>query len=160
MSDDGMKRHDGERHTGLANTSPYPISRMARPYELVDLAREIAHADTMMSSVVGGKMGVIAEQIRALQEQARVLLEAAERDAALHRVECRFSKQAGSVYHLYERPDGTRYFSMLSPADWGHRPPHAFTGSFRLNVDMSFAAVEDEALSRPSRRRRRGGLRR
>ena len=144
MSDEGFKRHDGGQHTGLARSSPYPISRMTRPYDLVDLAREIERADAMVSNVVGGKLGLIADQIRKLQEQAHALMEAAERDAALHRVECRFSKQPGSVYHLYARPDGTRYFSMLSPADWGHAPPHAFQGSFRLNVDMSFAEVAEE----------------
>jgi hypothetical protein len=145
MSDDKeFKRHDGSQHTGLARTSPYPISRMARPYDLVDLAREIDRADNMMSNVVGGKLGLIADQIRRLQEQAHELMAAAERDAALHRLECRFQKQPGSVYHLYERPGGDRYFSMLSPADWGHRPPHAFIGSFRLNTDMSFSEVAEE----------------
>ena len=144
MSDDDFKRHEGGQHTGLARSSPYPISRLARPYDLVDLAREIERADSMMSNVVGGKVGLIAEQIRRLQEQAHEIMAAAERDAALHRVECRFSKKAGEVYHLYERPGGERYFSMLSPADWGHRPPHPFQGSFRLNADMSFVEVAEE----------------
>lgn len=143
-SDDGFKRHDGQQHTGLARTSPYPISRMSRPYELVDLAREIERADTMMTNVVGGKLGLLADQIRKLQEQAHELMRAAERDAALHRAECRFTKQPGTIYHLYERPDGARYFSMLSPADWSHRPPHPFQGSFRLNADMSFSDVAEE----------------
>lgn len=144
MNDDDFKRHDGGQHTGLARTSPYPISRMTRPYDLVDLAREIERADSMMSNVVGGKLGLIADQIRKLQEQAHALMAAAERDAALHRVECRFQKQAGAIYHLYERPDSSRYFSMLSPVDWGHQPPHSFVGSFRLNTDMSFAEVAEE----------------
>lgn len=145
MSDDSFKRHDGAAvHTGLARTSPYPLSRMTRPFELVDLAREIERADSMMTNVVGGKLGLIADQIRRLQEQAEGLLKAAERDAALHRVECRFTKQAGGVYHLYRRPDGEAYFSMLAPADWNHRPPHAFEGSFRLQADMSFAEVSEE----------------
>lgn len=144
MKEDEFKRHDGQQHRGLAHTSPYPLSRIARPYELVDLAREIERADTMMSSVVGGKLGLIAEQIRKLQEQAHALMIAAERDAALHRVECRFQKQAGAVYHLYERVDHSRYFSMLSSADWGHHPPHSFLGSYRLNTDMSFSEVAEE----------------
>jgi hypothetical protein len=145
MNDDhDFKRHDGGQHTGLARSSPYPLSRMARPYDLVDLAREIARADAMMTTVIGGKLELIADQIRRLQAQAHALMAAAERDAALHRVECRFQKQPGGVYHLYERPDGVRYFSLLAPADWGHRPPHGFVGSFRLNADMSFAEVAEE----------------
>ena len=145
MSDESFKRHDDAAvHTGLARSAPYPLSRMTRPYELVDLAREIERADTMMSGVVGGKLGLIADQIRKLQAEADAILRAAERDAALHRVECRFAKQPGATYHLYRRPDGVAYFSMLSPADWNHAPPHPFEGSFRLQTDMSFAEVIDE----------------
>jgi hypothetical protein len=31
---------------------------------------------------------------------------------------------------------------MLSPDDWGGRPPHPFVGSYRLEADMSWTAAE------------------
>lgn len=143
MSDENSKRHDGGIHTGLARTSPYPMSRMAPAFDLVDVAREIQKADLMMTNVVGGKLDLIADQIRTLQEKARVILESAERDSRLHRVECRFLKQAGATYHLYRRADGSEYFSLLSPADWNNKPPHDFGGTFRLGLDMSWTALTE-----------------
>jgi hypothetical protein len=48
------------------------------------------------------------------------------------------------------------YFSMLSPADWGGAPPHAFEGSYRLEADMRWTpAGEIDAFDRE-----RGALRR
>lgn len=147
MSDDkSIKRHDGGLHRGPAHASPYPMSRLAPVHDLVDVAREIQQADAMQGAVVNNKLQLIAGQIRALQEQAKRILDEAERDARLHRVRCNFSKTPGQTYHLYSRPDGQQYFSMLSPDDWSGSPPHTFEGSFKLEADMSWRVVGDELL--------------
>lgn len=130
-----------ERHDGPAHNSPYPVSRLAPAFDLVDVARQIQEADATMQAVVGSKLRVIADNIRALQEQARQILETARRDAELHRASCEFRRRPGHVYHLYRRDDGGLYFSMLSPREWG-TPPHAFEGSFRLEPDMSWTPAE------------------
>lgn len=143
MSDEGQKRHDGAKHDGPARTSPYPVSRLAPAHDLVDVAHEIALADRAIGSVVGGKLEVIARQIRALQEEARAILDDARRDLDLHRAEHAFVKRPGSIYHLYRRPDGRLYFSMLSPDDWRGAPPHPFEGSYRLEADQSWTPVDE-----------------
>src|SRR5687768_16080011 len=108
MSDGDSTRHKGGRHEGPASTSPYPMSRLSAPHDLVDTAREIQKADALLSAVTGEKLRLVAEQIRALQSQARELLEEARRSAELHRAECRFQKRVGRVYHLYR--DGERLY--------------------------------------------------
>lgn len=143
MSDDPHHRHGGDKHHGPARTSPYPVSRLAPSHDLVDVARQIERADATLGAVVGGKLELIARQIRSLQEEARVLLEATQRDLELHRAECAFVKRVGATYHLYERADGSLYFSMLSPDDWGGAPPHPFRGSYRLAPDQSFQPADD-----------------
>jgi Protein of unknown function (DUF2452) len=125
----------------LERASPYPLSRLAPPFDLVDVAREIQDADRMLGAVVGGQLDVIAKQIHALQDQARTLLEKARVAGELHRAACHFKKRPGHIYHLYRRADGVAYFSMLSPADWGGQPPHAFEGSYRLEVDLGWTAM-------------------
>jgi hypothetical protein len=135
-------RDQDSRHDGPASQSPYPVSRLAPAFQLVDVAREIQLADSMLSEMVAGKLEIIAEQIRNLQAQARAILSKAEVDAALHRATCRFNKRPGQVYHLYERADGRSYISMLSPAEWG-TPPHRHCGGFRLEADMSWTAEGD-----------------
>ena len=137
-NDEALERHSGPRHPGPARTSPYPVSRLAPAHELVDIARQIAEADQIIGTVVHGKLEVIAEQIRNLQDQARRIMDAARSNASLHRARCNFQKRVGHTYHLYEKPDGTSYLSMLGPSDWGNRCPSGFVGSYRLEADMSW----------------------
>lgn len=131
------------RHTGPASTSPYPMSRLSAPHDLIDAAREIQRADAVLGAVTGDKLRLIADQIRALQAEARVILDRARRDAELHRAECRFQKRIGHVYHLYRDARDRLSFSMLSPHDWNGRPPHAFEGSYRLEADMTWTLAEE-----------------
>ena len=138
----GTKKHDGDKHAGPGRSSPYGISRLAPAIELVDVAREIETADRLVGSVVGGKLEILAKQIRALQEQAREILDDARRDLDLHRARCNFQRRPGQTYHLYRKANGELYFSMLSPVEWGE-PPHEFVGSYRLEADLSWTPAEE-----------------
>jgi Protein of unknown function (DUF2452) len=150
---DSLTRYSGPNHVGAASTSPYGQSRMAPAIELVDVAKEIAQANALIGAATADKLGLIAEQIRALQEQARVILEKARRDVVLHTAECRFQKVAGQTYHLYRKGDGDAaryYFSMLSPDDWRGHPPDPFEGTYRVEADLSFSS-NDELAQRDAR---------
>ena len=145
---DLLTRYSGPNHQGPASTSPYGQSRLAPAIELVDVAREIAQANALIGAATADKLGLIAEQIRALQDQAREILVKARRDTVLHTAECRFQKVTGQTYHLYRKGEGeeaTYYFSMLSPEDWRSHPPDPFEGSYRVEADLSFTSVEEMA---------------
>lgn len=142
MSDE--KRYDGPSHA-----APYGLSRMAPAYDLVDVAAQIQRADETLATMTGGKLAVIAEQIGRLQEQARVLLERARRDADLHRARCAFEKKPGAVYHLYRKEDGTLWFSLLGPDEWMRPLRGPFEGSYRLELDMSFTRLDVEEAPSP-----------
>jgi len=132
----------GERHEGPDSTSPYPVERGAPAYSLVNTAQEIELADQMVHTQVSGKLKVIADQIKALQAEAQDILDSAQQDMELHKAKCNFKRQPGKVYHLYQKEDGTLYFSMLSPEDRANQPPHAFQGSYRLEPDYSWTPAE------------------
>ncbi len=125
-------------HRGPNHSAPYPVSRLAPAMELVDLAREIARADEMLSARTGAKLRVIADQVKLLQAQAREVLEQARRETELNHARCAFKKVPGKSYHLYRQTDGGLGFSMLSPADWRGRPPHEYLGAYRLEADLSW----------------------
>jgi hypothetical protein len=129
-------------YTGPARVAPYPLSRMAPSFSLVSAAEEIEKADAMLATVTGGKLGVIAEQIRTLQAEARALLDRAKRDAELHRARCNFEKRAGGTYHLYRKHDGALWFSLMAPEEWSRPQPQTYEGSFRLEADMSFTRLD------------------
>ena len=135
-------------YDGPARAAPYGLSRLAPSFSLVDVAGEIEKADSMLATTTGGKLGLIANQIRHLQAQARALLERAQRDAELHRARCAFEKKPGGVYHLYRTDaDAQRWFSLLAPEEWLRPQPQTFEGTYRLEGDMGFTrldVVEDE----------------
>ena len=147
MSDE-LKAKDQEGksnivHQGADNTAPYPVSRMAPAIELLDLAREIEKADDQIKGHTNAKLDLIAKQIRQLQQDARNILEKSDKDQKLHRAQCAFQRKPGGVYHLYRKPDGNLYFSMLAANEWGAQPPHEFIGSYRLELDASWTALDD-----------------
>lgn len=123
-------------------SAPYPMSRLAPRFDLVDIAGEIQRADATVSVVVSAKLDLIRKQILALQEEARAVLDDAAHAARLHRAHCNFRKMAGHVYHLYRRDEEDLYFSMLSPDEWRGKPPHAYEGSYRLENDQSFTRID------------------
>ena len=143
MAADGRKGGKPLIHQGADHSAPYPVSRLAPGFGLVDLAREIEQADQMVSSRLGAQLQVIAEQIKALQTQAEEILTRAHEDQRLHHARCGFRRIPGHVYHLYEEKDGGLAFSMLSPEDWGGRPPKPYRGSYRLENDMSWTPADD-----------------
>jgi hypothetical protein len=129
-------------HRGDARSSPYPVSRLAPAFEAPELAEEIARAESMLSARTGAKLRVIADQIKALQAEARKVLDEAREEQALTHAECAFKRIPGQVYHLYRKAGGS-FFSMLSPADWRGAPPHEYLGSYRLETDYSWTPAED-----------------
>ena len=59
------------------------------------------------------------------------------------RASCAFERVPGQTYHLYEKANGSCVWSILSPEDWGGSAPHSYRGSYRLELDQSWTAVEE-----------------
>lgn len=142
MTDKHDRRSPPAVHQGADHSAPYPVSRLAPNFGLIDLAREIEHADQAVSSRLGSQLQVIADQVKALQKQAREILEQARADQRLNHARCAFRRIPGHVYHLYEEHDGALAFSMLSPDDWHGSPPKPFVGSYRLEADMRWTPAD------------------
>nr|XP_033778178.1 uncharacterized protein C1orf50 homolog [Geotrypetes seraphini] len=128
---------------GLQLVDTEHTCRVGDPSDLVVLAQQVQKADEFIRANASNRLTVIAEQIRLLQEQARKVLEDAKRDADLHHVACNMVKKQGTIYHLYVRESGQRYFSILSPKEWGPNCPHEFLGSYKLQHDMSWTPYEN-----------------
>jgi hypothetical protein len=150
MSDKDPK-YSGDNYRGAGHASPYPVSRLGPPVSLVDMARAIESASSKVALRTNAQLEVIVEQMKALQERAREIVEQASRDVDLIHAECRFTRVPGRIYHLYERADGHRYFSMLGPGDYGRGGPAGFVDSFRYEHDESWTRL-DEVDARDRRR--------
>jgi len=130
---------------GPDHSSPYPASRLAPAFHGADLAAEVAKAEAMLSARTTAKLQVIADQIQSLHQAARQVLADAREEQALNQAQCGFKRLPGRIYHLYRRANGASYWSLLSPGDWGGRPPHDFLGSYRLGSDYSWTPAKEGA---------------
>ncbi|CAI9584537.1 unnamed protein product [Staurois parvus] len=100
--------------SGLQLVSTYHTNRVGDPSNLVELA-----------------------------QQVQKVLEDAKRDADLHHAACNVVKKPGNIYYLYKRESGQRYFSILSPKEWGKSCPHEFIAAYKLQHDMSWTPFEE-----------------
>ena len=142
---EGTKRDDGAKHHGPQSTSPYPMSRLAPVHDLVDVARRIQEADAVVGAVASAELTLIADQNRRLQEEAQRVLDRTRRNLELHRARCSFARKPGGVYHLYRRPDGDLWFSMIGPTEWAPDPSREFAGTYRLELDQSWTRLDEGA---------------
>ncbi|MEQ2311062.1 hypothetical protein AMECASPLE_015757 [Ameca splendens] len=129
--------------SGVELVNLYQTNRVGDPMNLVALAEQVQKADDFIKANACNKLTVIADQIRYLQEQARKVLEEAKRDTDLHHAACNIVKRPGSMYYLYQRPSGQKYFSIISPKEWGPSRPHPFLGAFKLQHDMSWTPADE-----------------
>merc|ERR1712026_663950 len=106
-------------------------------FDLVELAGAIQNADKFTRATAGSKLSVIAEQVRFLQEQARKVLEEAQRDQEINHMACNFKRIPGKVYYIYKRANGKKYMSMISPDEWGKDCPE-FVAAYKLEHDHSW----------------------
>jgi hypothetical protein len=138
-----MSNNESDQEKKMSDhASPYPVSRLAPAFGLVDLAREIAQADEMLANRAGVQLKLIADQMKVLQQQAQAILQQTQRDQQLHRARCNFQKKPGQIYHLYHDNRDEPLLSLLSPEDWRGNPPNRFVGSFRLESDSSWTPSE------------------
>ena len=148
---DSEQKYSGDNFRGAEHASPYPVSRLGAPVSLVETAKLIESASAKVAMRTNAQLEVIVEQMKALQERAREIIEQASRDVDLIHAECRFKRVPGRIYHLYERPDGHRFFSMLGPDEYGGGGPAGFVASFRYEHDESWTRL-DEVAARDRRR--------
>lgn len=110
--------------------------------DLETLVATLKTSEAQVKNTAYNKLDVIAEQIKFLQNQAKEILHNAAKDSHLHSIPCNFVKSPGQIYHLYERPSGEKFWSMVSPEEFGAFNKNESLGSWRLEADRSFTKVE------------------
>lgn len=129
------------KYVGPPQGTPYPLATLSPKVEAVDLLRELSESNRQIANAVSIKLKLIQSQIDHLQMEAIKIVESAKKDMELHKVACHVQKRVGVTYFLYERADGSQFFSILSPEDWGNMIPGKFNSAWSLNPDMSWVEV-------------------
>ena len=61
-----------------------------------------------------------------------------------------FTPVIGKVYHLYEKENGKKFMSLISPSDWGNSSKLKFIGSFKQDSRQKWNLVDSELINKKS----------
>ncbi|CAH0556462.1 unnamed protein product [Brassicogethes aeneus] len=122
---------------GVALVNPLKVGKHSFE-ETMELAETHSKSQTFIQSNAQNKLEIIGRQMKSLQDLMVNVLSESKLDMDLHNAACNFVKKPGQIYHLYKKESGQKYFSMLSPNEWGSNAPHQFLGSYKLEADQSW----------------------
>jgi len=80
----------------------------------------------------------IKEQIDLLAQQARKLQDRVRISEEIYLADMSFEPLIGRIYFLYRRAGGESLLSMVSPAEWGKRPPFTFVAEVKMLADHTW----------------------
>lgn len=129
------------KYVGPPQGTPYALSTLSAKIDIPDLVKDLDVANKQIATSVSGKLKLIQAQMDHLQREAVRIVERAKQDMELHSIPCSVQKRVGVPYFLYEKETGYRFFSILSPEDWGSMIPGKFQSCWKLEPDMSWSEI-------------------
>ena len=92
------------------------------------------------------QMEQIKQQIELLATQAKQLQDRVLISEEIYSADINFEPIISRTYYLYRRSSGKSLLSMVSPAEWGAKPPYTYVATVRLLGDHTWdilAKAED-----------------
>ena len=100
-----------------------------------------SHAREAMKEQTEEQLGLIFEQMKTLAKQVQDIQNRVYISDLIYLAEIKFTPLVGKIYFLYEREDGGRYLSLISPAEWGPKLDDKFIAEIRLNADHTWKVI-------------------
>jgi hypothetical protein len=98
----------------------------------------------VMEQQTNMQMDQIFKQMRLLADQAQKIKDRAEISVEIYDATLGFEPLVGNTYFLYEKSDGKKLVSMVSPKEWGEKIPFKrFIAEVRLLADHTWDIVEE-----------------
>ncbi len=108
----------------------------------IDKGRVKGRAVAAMYEQTDLQLAQIKEQIDLLAEQARKLHERVQLSEEIYQTDMNFEPLIGRTYYLYRRSNGLTVLSMVSPSEWGSKPPYAFVATVKMLADHTWEILE------------------
>lgn len=100
-----------------------------------------SHAREAMKEQTEEQLGLIFEQMKTLAKQIQDIQNRVYVSDLIYNAEIKFTPIIGKIYYLYERNDGIRYLSLLSPTEWKDKLEDKFIAEVRLNADHTWKVL-------------------
>jgi len=128
---------------GLLPYAHHVGSAIVRP---IDKGRSRGLAMSAMYEQTGVQLQQLSDQVALLIQQAQSIHDRIAVSESIYTAEVGFKPNIGQTCYLYERSNGKRVLSLVSPDEWGGNPPYAYVATARLLSDHTWD-VDDLASS-------------
>lgn len=88
------------------------------------------------------KLKVLFKQMENIKNEINEIVNESIQTDALNEIKCNFKKKPGNTYYLYQKPNGTLFFSILSPEEWGENK-NIYKESYYYDYDLTFQKRTD-----------------
>ncbi|WP_420460593.1 DUF2452 domain-containing protein [Neolewinella sp.] len=133
---------DGEKVALNPHLLPYAHERGGATIKPVDRGKIKGLAMRAMYEQTDMQLDQIRAQIELLARQANEIQQRMTVSERIYEAEMRIDPIVSRTYYLYERSNGTNVLSLVSPAEWGARPPYDYIATVKLLGDHTWEVVE------------------
>jgi len=132
---------DADKITENPHILPYAHHRGSTVIAPIDRGKVKGSAMAAMYEQTDLQLDQIRQQIELLARQAQAIHDRVEISEQIYHAEMGFQPVIGKNYYLYLRQNGKYVLSLVSPQEWGSKPPYEFVAAVKLLADHTWEIV-------------------
>lgn len=121
---------------------PYAHERGGAAVKPVDKGKIKGLAMTAMYEQTDMQLDQIKAQIELLARQANEIQQRMTVSERIYAAEMSIVPIISRTYYLYERSNGKNVLSLVSPVEWGPKPPYDYLATVKLLGDHTWEVIE------------------
>lgn len=134
---------DAEKIAENPHLLPYAHERGGATIKPIDKGKVKGLAMTAMYEQTDMQLDQIKAQIELLARQANEIQNRMTISERIYEAEINIDPIIGRTYYLYRRPSNNQsVMSLVSPAEWGPKPPYHYIASVKLLADHTWEIIE------------------
>jgi hypothetical protein len=144
MNPDFVNPIDEKKVAKSPSTLPYAHTVGAAVIKPIDRGRVTGLAVAAMYEQTEMQLDQIRKQVELLAAQAQAIHQRVDISERIYKVGMNFKPLIGHVYHLYTRPDGSEFLSMVAPTEWGRSSKVSFQATVKLLADHTWEILKND----------------
>lgn len=142
MKEDFVNPIDEKKITQTPHILPYAHTVGGAVIKPIDRGKVTGLAVAAMYDQTEMQLDQIRKQVELLVAQAQEIKQRVDISERIYKVGMNFKPLISHVYHLYTRPDGSEFLSMIAPNEWGRGAKASFQASVKLLADHTWEILK------------------
>lgn len=137
---------DHSYYNGPASLAPVPMSVASALIRPMDKGKLRTNALETVEKQANQQIDMLKKQAELIMKQVGEIETRVRIASEIYQSDIGFEPIIGSIYHLYQKEDDSRFLSMVGPDEWGRSPKKKFNfvASVRLLADRTWDVLKME----------------